>query len=67
MAEWISVKDRLPDYREDVLAFSPEFKEYMMGQVFEWEDTVVCEFDEYILTKVTHWMPMPEPPKEDVG
>lgn len=65
MSEWISVKDRLPDHREEVLAFSPQYKEYMMGHVFEWVGTVVCEFDEYVLTKVTHWMPLPEPPGKD--
>lgn len=62
---WISVEDRLPDCREIVLAFSPEFKEYMMGQVFEWAHTVVCESDVYVLIKVTHWMPLPEPPGKE--
>ena len=65
MTEWISVKERLPDHREEVVAFSPEYKEYMIGHVFEWGHTIVCESDEYVLTKVTHWMPLPEPPVEE--
>lgn len=65
MNEWISVKERLPDHREEVLVFSPQYKEYMMGHVFEWEGTVACEFEEYMLIKVTHWMPLPKPPREE--
>ena len=41
------------------------YKEYMMGRVFELDGTVVCEFEEYMLTKVTHWMPLPSPPGEE--
>lgn len=66
MSEWISVSDRLPDHRKEVLAFSPQCKEYMIGHVFAWADTVVCEFDEYVLANVTHWMTLPPMPGEEV-
>lgn len=36
---WISVKDRLPETRDNVLTYTKH-------------------------DKVTHWMPLPEPPKE---
>ena len=49
-----------------MLAFSPQYKEYMVGHVFEWADTVVCEFDEYVLANVTHWMPLPPAPGEEI-
>ena len=62
MSEWISVKDRLPDANESVLCY------FHYGPNFP---AVICE-NEYIGSgmwmadgsKVTHWMPLPEPPKE---
>ena len=69
--EWISVKDRLPDQSGEVLVivsgnpqknitlnFAYELVEYdpydgwIMEMWPEWEDAVV-----------THWMPLPLPPK----
>ena len=69
--EWISVKDRLPDQSGEVLVivsgnpqknitlnFAYELAEYdpydgwIMEMWPEWEDAVV-----------THWMPLPLPPK----
>lgn len=63
MAEWISVKDKLPDDGKEVL-FS-DGSSIMVGwynadEEF-WEltdaDMIVYAVD------VTHWMPLPEPPK----
>ena len=59
MAEWISVKDRLPKEGEVVVVYIKpkvgvgyaEVDIYLMG-----------DFDEYS-EGVTHWMPLPEPPK----
>ena len=76
VCQWISVKDRLPD--EEVLAanFAPGthgYKEYIIGYVeavkcydLDWEkDKCVAQNDFEILENVTHWMPLPEPPKEE--
>ena len=71
--EWISVEDRLPDQSGEVLVIvsgnpqknitlncAYELAEYdhydgwIMEMWPEWEDAVV-----------THWMPMPQPPKGD--
>ena len=57
--QWISVKDRLPEDASDVL--------------IAWADGVseACFCDETWcregrrLLWVTHWMPLPEPPKEE--
>ena len=61
--EWISVKDRLPEKEDDVLAY--EFRgdvsiAYISG--YEWRNLE----SGYVMdaSYVTHWMPLPEPPKE---
>jgi hypothetical protein len=66
--EWISVKDRLPD--TECLAVSmltgPAYEEMLVGYVAEasnWDTGYECESDGEILPNVTHWMPLPQPPK----
>lgn len=66
MSEWISTKDRLPDEDKEVLVaywFLPnngdpswiiETGRYLAGKWVQLEG-----YD------VTHWMPLPEPPKEE--
>jgi hypothetical protein len=74
--EWISVKDRLPQYEDDYLTYiidngcsyrqqvqrfvkKPKTLKGMYGDSFtHWELT---QWDDNI---VTHWMPLPKPPKE---
>jgi hypothetical protein len=76
---WISVKDRLPELRQEVLVIRdgwyalacrrkverkplppPQFNNI---EIWEWdygvEETFVPD------GSVTHWMPLPEPPKEE--
>jgi len=65
--KWISVKDKLPDV--DI---------YVLGYNISWGETqVVCrkshslqgycflDSDDYNVN-ITHWMPLPKPPKEEV-
>jgi len=71
--KWISVKDRLPDWRGNVLVFTQH------GVSIGWRDfcdppnwTLLYDphthlertLDEAILnqSRITHWMPLPEPP-----
>lgn len=64
---WISVKDRLPDVGETVLftginSYGNRFrtqKGYFNGGVWI-SDSIVLVKD-----AITHWMPIPEPPKEE--
>ncbi|PWM23660.1 MAG: hypothetical protein DBX40_07575 [Clostridiales bacterium] len=65
---WISVKDRLPEIDEDVLMF---FGTGIMAVGFRLDDAAWCAYSdgEYYsdcYTHPTHWMPLPEPPKEEV-
>lgn len=52
--DWISVKDSLPEDGERVLVTE-------CGRVFVERFDRLLGFD----TPTTHWMPLPEPPKEE--
>lgn len=64
MSEWISVKDRMPELDRViagtkvayVLVFNDEAATCLLlnGKWYFNNDEVIC---------VTHWMPLPEPPK----
>ena len=69
--EWISVKDRLPENEgrlivlcEKVVMPAHFYPEYVGGPNFEECDIYSNCADFLDLDKVTHWMPLPEPPKE---
>ena len=62
--EWISVDDRLPQDNSDALAYLSIGEEsricpanYAKGVWFD------CIFDMPVTESVTHWMPLPQPPK----
>ncbi len=61
VAQWISVKDRLPDDNDRVIAFRPyeaEVSAYRYCVARGWS------LKTSISNKgITHWMPLPEPPK----
>jgi hypothetical protein len=77
--EWISVKERMPEEHKAVLLFYPYEHEdvQFVGHwdslnrlwVCDWSgfltDIVYLSDDFFNLAKkaVTHWMPLPEPPK----
>lgn len=62
--EWISVKDRLPEENVVVLICvdNGQYKEVKVSGLtgFGW-----VLFDKNKNKEVTHWMPLPEPPKEE--
>lgn len=54
---WISVKDRLPEPNERVLAYFPGTRD---------SEAVILPSKGWAVNKfVSHWMSMPEPPKEE--
>ena len=63
-SEWISVKDMLPQVKEDVLIYDSHhrniYKAWYIGDIDVWFS------NEYLpqFINITHWMPLPEPPKE---
>ena len=62
-SKWIPVSERLPERRKDVVIIALRWGEVDVGWC---EDGVWgSEFvDKYEDGEVTHWMPLPEPPKE---
>jgi hypothetical protein len=66
MSEWISVKDRLPENEVDaILAILLNGNYYVMigrRSGYVW-DIYTLDGIQWV-NSVTHWMPLPEPPKE---
>lgn len=62
--KWISVADEFPKQHKTVIAWT-KFKEMgeaeYDGERFVWMDDDGC----YDTAFATHWIPMPEPPKEN--
>lgn len=71
MSEWVSVKDRLPETDDMVLVLASGKPRENITLVDAFE---LAEYDpegwsletypEWMDAKVTHWMPLPEPPEE---
>ena len=66
--QWISVKDRLPEEQKEVLIYLPEYDSVEVAALFTIPSMNLREWaqneDAYMLNEVSHWMPLPEPPKE---
>ena len=68
---WISVKDRLPETRHAVLAYTPHYKNIWAvsmhedGNWYIWSPYGRVCLDPDWYGPITHWMPLPEPPKEE--
>lgn len=55
---WIPVAERLPEYGQEIIAYSGNVLKPTVYGVHYWNK----EFDNW--ARITHWMPLPEPPKE---
>lgn len=66
MSEWISVKDRLPENEDRILVY--DLHNDIEFGFFNMRDKKFKYFDEngypYEFLYVTHWMPLPKPPKD---
>jgi len=65
--EWISVKDRLPDNHDDVLVVGEGWDNMNWWRIYFYEKGIWYTIDgdevnEQSQSKITHWMPLPEPP-----
>ncbi len=69
---WISVKDRLPKTETPVLVtsiatdgeiHSDGVAALLFGPYWYWWEGSVEDTDQEVLVEITHWQPLPEPPK----
>jgi len=60
MTEWIKLSDRLPEKGKEILVFSRGI--YMATT---WNGETFYERNENRVGDITHWMPLPKPPKEN--
>lgn len=58
--EWISVEDRLPDRAGDILSYHSDWG-VQLSHYNGGSDFISTGL---YYTEATHWMPLPEPPKE---
>lgn len=61
---WISVKDRLPERYKEVLCLFRGNKGRGWKIDISWVDSTRFFLYEDLYGKVTHWMPLPEPPED---
>ena len=68
--EWISVKDRLPnlsDFENELLCCFKGWDDMYFMRILEY-DANYEEWSDWqgeVYKNVTHWMPLPKPPKTD--
>ena len=62
--EWISVKDRLPDHKTQCIGYFEVAYSYgfNINEVFYNDGRWFWDLDS--IENITHWMPLPEPPKQ---
>lgn len=75
--KWISVKDELPEPHKHMIMFSPEKNVHIGTRVtffkgdefyynaYNLDDPIYCPSAEESEDNVTHWMPLPEAPKDE--
>jgi hypothetical protein len=62
MSEWISVKDRSPDKTGYIMVVKGDYLPFI-GLYYADTGRLVAYDESYSLRFLTHWMPLPEPPK----
>lgn len=64
--EWINTKDALPDKRQYVICFGECGNKigHFFGFLIENQVWVIDGVSQFSFITITHWMPLPEPPKE---
>jgi len=65
VGKWISVTERLPYGRDSVLALTGDCEIYVCDYIPSVKQFWAIPGDELHIDDITHWMPLPEPPKEE--
>jgi hypothetical protein len=73
MSEWVSCAERMPDVGSRVLAFWPDAVNCMVREM-RFDHVKRLQQPVWIWAgrradkhRITHWMPLPEPPKDAAG
>ena len=61
--QWVSTQEELPNDMEDILIFNEEDGAEHIGYFFAAKRQFIRYLDGENIEKVTHWMPLPKPPK----
>jgi hypothetical protein len=61
MSEWISIKDRLPEFNKNVLFYGKD-KVLRIGALYRHSHKFISDGDKFYVSDVPHWMPLPELP-----
>lgn len=65
MGEWIKVSDCLPEINQKVFVWDSAWPDRMEFGFYDPEfSSTKWRCSEYMESDVTHWMPLPMPPKE---
>ena len=64
-SKWIRVEERLPEDLENVLTCDHKRNIHIMRHHHDFKDPFGIAKNNMSYYPVTHWMPLPEPPKED--
>lgn len=64
MSEWISVEDRLPERDSEVICRSNKEGNRIFIGYLGYRSGAWMEDGSMHIGEVTHWMPLPPPPKE---
>lgn len=69
LQEWIPVSERLPDEEGEVLLYDTEYEGICMGEYCKGNKIIEAYWfvggHAFPVAEYTHWMPLPQPPKED--
>ena len=66
--KWISVTDNLPRINDVVLVYDKHIEDVATGYISEFlgdRGVWIIDYGQSISDEGTHWMPLPEPPKEE--
>jgi hypothetical protein len=64
VSEWVSVKERLPEDSKKILLYHQDGRTLFGLWSNRKEGWYFDSFGPWEKDEVTHWMPLPEPPKE---
>lgn len=65
MNKWISVKDRLPEDYEKVLTCDAKGNIHIFFHFHQFVYPFGIDASDERYYEVTHWMPLPQPPKDE--